>query len=119
MSLPRLANGDLDMSVFELATGSDLLNAGVVPTGFTLPYNPATYFVGLPDIAPYETGAVEASSSSAAVSSSSATVVSSSSNAVSTLTRVRHATVAQSQVYDLLGRAMGANVAQQIRIPMK
>jgi hypothetical protein len=43
------------MSPFGLATGSDLLNAGVIPTG-TLPFTPASYYKGVPDLGPFEQG---------------------------------------------------------------
>ena len=52
-SVTRKADGSLDFSAFRLATGSDLLNAGVVPPP-ALPYDPATYYKGAPDI-----GAIE------------------------------------------------------------
>ncbi|HSQ42846.1 MAG TPA: Ig-like domain-containing protein [Fibrobacteraceae bacterium] len=73
----RFSNGDLDMSVFELASSSDLLDAGVMPT-VDLPYDTSYYTDGKPDLGPYETGGTTASSSSTAnssmqVSSSSAT----------------------------------------------
>lgn len=84
LTLKRLANGDLDMSVFELAAGSDLLNKGVTPT-VALPYT--GYYVGVPDLGAYETGSVAASStvpqsSAQAPSSSSAIALSSSSSSL-------------------------------------
>lgn len=51
-SLKRAANGSLDLTVFALAGGSDLINAGVVPSG-ELPFD-ASYYHGKPDL-----GAVE------------------------------------------------------------
>ena len=53
-SIPRAADGTLDLSFFRLAAGSDLLNAGVVPAG-GLPYDASTAYSGAPDL-----GAVEA-----------------------------------------------------------
>ncbi|MET0342159.1 MAG: right-handed parallel beta-helix repeat-containing protein [Polyangiales bacterium] len=52
VSLRRVADGSLDLSVFQLAAGSDLVDAGEVPT--VLPFA-ATYFVGKPDLGPFET----------------------------------------------------------------
>jgi hypothetical protein len=52
-SVTRKADGSLDFAPFRLASGSDLVNAGVVPPP-ALPYDPATYYQGAPDI-----GAVE------------------------------------------------------------
>lgn len=83
LTLRRLANGDLDMSVFELAAGSDLLNAGVNPT-VPLPYT--GYYVGTPDLGAYETGSIAASSMvqvSSSANASSPIAVSSSAMAAS------------------------------------
>lgn len=53
-SVTRNADGSIDFSIFKLATGSDLLNAGVIPP-LKLPYDPAVYFSGTPDIGVVET----------------------------------------------------------------
>ncbi len=50
----RNADGSLNFSIFGLASGSDLLNAGKLPDG-ALPFDAASYYVGTPDL-----GAVEA-----------------------------------------------------------
>jgi hypothetical protein len=42
------------MSYFKLASGSDLIDAGVVPSG-TLPFTAASYYIGNPDLGAYET----------------------------------------------------------------
>jgi ribulose-5-phosphate 4-epimerase/fuculose-1-phosphate aldolase len=50
--LVRAADGSLDLSVFALAPGSDLVDAGAVPPG-ELPFD-ANYYRARPDV-----GAVE------------------------------------------------------------
>ncbi|HET9955738.1 MAG TPA: hypothetical protein VFQ61_14590 [Polyangiaceae bacterium] len=52
--LSRAADGSLDFSTFSLASGSDLANAGVVPEG-SLPFEPADYYLGAPDLGAEET----------------------------------------------------------------
>ena len=54
-TIKRLADGSLDFSVFKLATGSDLTDAGVVPAG-NLPFNASNYYSGKPDLGAYEEG---------------------------------------------------------------
>lgn len=83
ITIRRLSNGDLDMSVFQLASGSDLLNAGVTPT-VPLPYT--GYYVGAPDLGAYETGSVATSSATGTSSSvnASSSIVQVSSSAVAT-----------------------------------
>ena len=49
----RDTDGSINFAPFGLASGSDLLNAGVVPAG-ALPFTASGYYVGLPDL-----GAVE------------------------------------------------------------
>jgi Right handed beta helix region len=51
--IARAADHSLDFSAFGLASGSDLINAGVVPDG-DLPFDPASAYHGKPDL-----GAVE------------------------------------------------------------
>lgn len=53
-TIPRAADGSLDLSFFRLAAASDLMNAGAVPAG-TLPFDATTAYNGMPDL-----GAVEA-----------------------------------------------------------
>jgi uncharacterized protein YjdB len=43
----------LDFSFYKLVSGSDLINAGVVPGG-TLPFDASSYYVGNPDLGAYE-----------------------------------------------------------------
>ncbi len=52
-TVSRNADGTLNFSIYKLVAGSDLLDAGVVPAG-TLPFDPSTYYVGTPDLGPYE-----------------------------------------------------------------
>ena len=52
-TVTRNADGSPNLTAFRLATGSDLVNAGVMPPG-TLPFDAAGYYVGAPDL-----GAVE------------------------------------------------------------
>jgi len=52
--ITRNADGSLNFAAFALASGSDLVNAGVVPAG-DLPFAAASYYQGTPDL-----GAVEA-----------------------------------------------------------
>ena len=52
-TLTRAADGSLDLTVFALAQGSDLIDAGVVPPG-GLPFDVA-YYRGLPDLGAVET----------------------------------------------------------------
>ena len=52
-TVTRAADGSVVLSGFRLAAGSDLANAGTVPTG-GLPFDAANYFQGSPDL-----GAVE------------------------------------------------------------
>jgi pectate disaccharide-lyase len=93
----RTSNGDLDFSVFALASGSDLINAGTVPNTL-VPFTVAAAYVGNPDLGPVEAGlpgtdptsssssaTASSSSSSAALTSSSATNTSSSSSATTAL----------------------------------
>ena len=54
-TIKRLANGDLDFTVFMLAEGSDLIDAGVVPSG-DLPFDPDRYYNNEPDLGAYEEG---------------------------------------------------------------
>lgn len=54
VNVTRNADGSPSFSVFALAAGSDLINAGKVPDG-TLPFDASSYYVGAPDL-----GAVEA-----------------------------------------------------------
>ncbi|HET9931124.1 MAG TPA: hypothetical protein VFQ35_10575 [Polyangiaceae bacterium] len=54
VKVTRNADGSPNLSVFSLAAGSDLLNAGKLPDG-ALPFDAAAYYVGVPDL-----GAVEA-----------------------------------------------------------
>jgi pectate lyase len=53
-TLGRKSDGSLDLSVFKLASSSDLANAGVVPSG-TLPFTASSYYIGTPDLGVYET----------------------------------------------------------------
>ena len=53
-TIPRAADGSLDLSFFRLASASDLVNAGVVPAG-TLPFDPATAYSGMPELGAVET----------------------------------------------------------------
>ena len=52
VKLVRDADGNLDLSVFKLASGSDLIDAGDVPRN--LPFE-GTYFRGQPDLGAFET----------------------------------------------------------------
>ena len=52
-TIPRAADGSLDLSFFRLASGSDLVNAGAVPAG-ALPFDATSAYAGAPDL-----GAVE------------------------------------------------------------
>jgi hypothetical protein len=54
VSVTRNPDGSLNFAPFSLAAGSDLLNAGTSPAG-ALPFESASYYVGVPDL-----GAVEA-----------------------------------------------------------
>jgi hypothetical protein len=51
----RNSDGSIDFSYFKLSSSSDLANAGVVPSGVTLPYTPSSYYIGTPDLGAYET----------------------------------------------------------------
>jgi hypothetical protein len=53
----RLSDSSLDLSPFGLASGSDLINAGVVPPDSALPGGVAFAYVGKPDLGPVEYGA--------------------------------------------------------------
>jgi hypothetical protein len=53
-AVTRKADGSLDFAPFRLVTGSDLVNAGVVPPS-PLPFDPATYYQGAADIGAVET----------------------------------------------------------------
>lgn len=50
----RAADGSPDFTSFALATGSHLIDAGVVPAG-DLPF-PSSYFWGAPDLGAVENG---------------------------------------------------------------
>jgi len=52
--LTRNADGSLNFAAFALASGSDLLNAGVVPPG-ELPFTASSYYLGMPDLGAVET----------------------------------------------------------------
>ena len=52
--LVRAADGAPSFAPFGLAAGSDLIDAGAVPAG-TLPFTPADYYVGAPDLGAVET----------------------------------------------------------------
>ena len=53
-TIPRAADGSLDLSFFRLAAGSDLMNAGTIPSG-ALPFDPMTSYMGAPDLGAVET----------------------------------------------------------------
>ena len=53
-TIPRAADGSLDLSFFRLAAGSDLMNAGAVPAG-ALPFDPTATYAGAPDLGAVET----------------------------------------------------------------
>ncbi|HEX5100100.1 MAG TPA: right-handed parallel beta-helix repeat-containing protein [Polyangiaceae bacterium] len=52
--LTRNADGSLNFAAFALASGSDLVNAGVVPPG-ELPFTASSYYQGTPDLGAVET----------------------------------------------------------------
>jgi hypothetical protein len=52
-TVERKGDGSIDFAAFELAHGSDLINAGVVPGG-TLPFD-GSYYQGNPDLGAVET----------------------------------------------------------------
>lgn len=52
----RLADGSLDFSPFGLASGSDLINAGVVVPNASLPQGATYPIVGQPDLGVFESG---------------------------------------------------------------
>lgn len=66
----RLANGDIDFSVFALAKGSDLIDAGTAASPLA-PFTAASAYSGTPDLGPVEYRTTSSSSSSAPSSSSS------------------------------------------------
>jgi hypothetical protein len=53
-SVTRSADGAVVLTIFRLATGSDLLDAGSVPTG-PLPFDAGGYYKGAPDLGAVET----------------------------------------------------------------
>lgn len=55
--IKKAADGGPDFSLFQLAAGSPLLNAGVTPEG-ELPFKAAEYYQGRPDLGAVEKGAV-------------------------------------------------------------
>jgi hypothetical protein len=53
-TVTRAADGSVVLTIFRLAAGSDLANAGSVPAG-TLPFDAAGYYQGAPDLGAVET----------------------------------------------------------------
>jgi hypothetical protein len=53
-TVARAADGSVVLTIFQLAPGSDLANAGAVPGG-ALPFDAASYYQGTPDLGAFET----------------------------------------------------------------
>ncbi|NLD99487.1 MAG: hypothetical protein GX640_06395, partial [Fibrobacter sp.] len=53
--IKRGSSGALDYTPFKLSAGSDLINAGILPSG-TLPFTSNDYYIGVPDLGAVEFG---------------------------------------------------------------